>query len=189
MSNLVLSSSMAHIKTIAPKRLTAAQLAFDSERMRSLVAFAARTMDTPSPVPFATEIVNTRTGERLRRALNAVAKYNDPSLHAEVRTVSLACRKLGSFRLTGYTMYTTCEPCPMCMANAMWADLDRVVYGATIADASLFVRQINIPASEVEQRSDWRCIVNGPVEQELCLTLFTHPNMQKAFRKWATRKA
>ena len=146
-------------------------------------------MNTPAPVPFAAEIVHSRTGERLYRALNAVAKYNDPSLHAEVRTVGLACRKLGSFRLSGYTLYTTCEPCPMCMANAMWADLDRVVYGATIADASRFVRQINIPAREVEQRSDWRCTVDGPVEQELCLTLFTHPNMQKAFRKWAARTA
>jgi tRNA(Arg) A34 adenosine deaminase TadA len=140
------------------------------------------------PVPFGAEIVNTKSGERLMRAHNAVAKEFDPSSHAEVRTVRLACKKLKSFSLRGYTMYTTCEPCPMCMANALWAGLDRVVYGATIADANRFCRQIQIPATEVAARSDMRCKVVGPVEQGLCLTLFTHPNMQRAFRTWSTRR-
>jgi hypothetical protein len=74
------------------------------------------------------------------------------------------------------------------MANALWAQLDRVVYGATIADANRFVRQILIDAKEVARRSDMQCIVEGPVLRELCVTLFTHPKMQKAFRSWSTRK-
>jgi tRNA(Arg) A34 adenosine deaminase TadA len=161
----------------------------DAARMRALQAFAARTLATPSPVPFAAEIIHTTTDARLARALNAVAKRNDPSLHAELRTVGIACRKLGKFSLSGYTLYTTCEPCPMCMANALWAGLDRVVFGVTITDAARFVRQIHIPATEVAARSDMSCIVTGPIERDLCLTLFTHPNMQKAFRSWAKRKA
>jgi tRNA(Arg) A34 adenosine deaminase TadA len=160
----------------------------DEERMRALVAWTARTLETPNPVPFGAEIVHTRTGERLMRAANAVKKQSDPSLHAEVRTVRLACKKLKSFSLRGYTLYTTCEPCPMCMANALWAGLDRVVYGATIADANRFCRQIRIPAVEVAERSDMTCTVVGPVLRELCLTLFTHPNMQKAFKTWSSRK-
>ncbi|MES2391876.1 MAG: nucleoside deaminase [Acidobacteriota bacterium] len=157
--------------------------------MRALAAWTARTLDTPTPVPFGAEIVHSKSGERLMRSANAVAKQNDPSAHAEVRTVRLACRKLKSFSLRGYTLYTTCEPCPMCMANALWAGLDRVVYGATIADANQFCRQIRIPATEVAERSDMQCVVSGPVERELCLALFTHPNMQKAFRTWSSRKA
>jgi tRNA(Arg) A34 adenosine deaminase TadA len=182
---------MAPQKTaIRSRRLSPkAQAAFDSERMRGLVTFASRTLDTPAPVAFAAEIVNTKTGERLVRALNNVAKSKDPSLHAELRAVGLGCRKLGIFSLAGYTLYTTCEPCPMCMANAMWASLDRVVYGLTITEAAKFVRQIHIPATEVEARSDWRCKVDGPCEDQLCLTLFSHPNMLKAFRSWRTRKA
>jgi hypothetical protein len=74
------------------------------------------------------------------------------------------------------------------MANALWAQLDRVVYGATIADANRFVRQIHIDAKEVARRSDMRCIVEGPLLRDLCLTLFTHPKMQKAFRSWSSRK-
>ena len=159
----------------------------DEERMRELVRFTARTMQTAHPVPFGALIVNTKSGERLMRATNAVMRENDPSAHAEVRTVRLACKKLRSPRLAGYTMYSTCEPCPMCMANALWARLDRVVFGATIADASRHCLQIHIAAKEVVRRSPMTCVVKGPVLRQLCNTLFTHPNMQKAFRKWSTR--
>ena len=160
----------------------------DEARMREIFRFTARSLETARPAAFGALIVNTRTGERLMRATNAVLRENDPSAHAETRTVRLACKKLKSTSLAGYTMYSTCEPCPMCMANALWARLDRVVYGATIADANRYTLQIHIPAKEVARRSDMRCKVEGPVLRELCNTLFTHPNMQKAFRTWSTRK-
>jgi tRNA(Arg) A34 adenosine deaminase TadA len=171
-------------------RITKAQreAELDSQRMQALAAWTARTLKTDQPVPFGAEIVHTKSGERLMRAHNAVAQESDPSSHAEVRTVRLACKKLNAFSLKGYTMYTTCEPCPMCMANALWAELDRVIFGATIADANRFCRQIQIPATEVASRSDMKCVVTGPVERELCLTLFTHPNMQRAFKTWTTRR-
>jgi tRNA(Arg) A34 adenosine deaminase TadA len=160
----------------------------DEERMRELVRFTARTLDTPYPAPFGALIVHTKTGKRLMRATNAVMRENDPSSHGEVRTVRLACKKLKSTSLAGYTMYSTCEPCAMCMANALWAKLDRVVYGATIADANQHCLQILIPAREVARRSDMSCVVEGPVLRELCRGLFTHPNMLKAFRTWSSRK-
>ncbi len=156
--------------------------------MRALYRFTARTMNTPRTVPFGALIVDTRTGKRLMRATNAVMREHDPSSHAEVRTVRLACKKLKRPSLAGYTMYSTCEPCPMCMANALWARLDRVVYGATIADANRHTLQIHIPAREVARRADMPCEVEGPVLRELCVTLFTHPNMQKAFRTWSSSR-
>jgi tRNA(Arg) A34 adenosine deaminase TadA len=156
--------------------------------MRAVFRFTARTLTTARPVPFGALIVNTRTGKRLMQATNAVLAENDPSSHAETRTVRLACKKLKRPSLAGYTMYSTCEPCAMCMANALWAGLDRVVYGATIADANRHVIQIHIAAREVSRRSDMPCVVVGPVLRQLCNTLFTHPNMQKAFRTWTSRK-
>ena len=170
----------------------------DEERMREVFRFTARTLSTAYPAPFGALIVNTKTGARLMRATNAVMRENDPSSHAEVRTVRLACKKLkrrqsGDWRsqgpsLAGYTMYSTCEPCPMCMANALWAKLDRVVFGATIADANRHCMQIHIPAKEVARRSDMTCAVEGPVLRKLCYTLFTHPSMLKALRTWSSRK-
>src|SRR3984893_5574669 len=177
----MLDYSMA---AVAAVRASATPL--DEERMREIYLFTARTLETSRPVPFGALIVNTRTGQRLMQATNAVARENDPSSHAEVRTVRLACKKLKSTSLAGYTMYSTCEPCPMCMANALWARLDRVVFGATIADANRYCLQIHIPAKEVARRSDMHCAVEGPMLRELCNTLFTHPNMQKAFRTWSS---
>jgi tRNA(Arg) A34 adenosine deaminase TadA len=162
--------------------------AMDEERMREIFEFTARTLATTRPVPFGALIIDTRTGERLMRATNAVLRESDPSAHGETRTVRLACKKLKRPSLAGYTMYSTCEPCPMCMANALWARLDRVVFGATIEDANRFVLQIHISAKEVARRSDMPCIVDGPALRDLCNTLFTHPNMQKAFRTWSTSK-
>jgi tRNA(adenine34) deaminase len=162
--------------------------ATDEERMREIFEFTARSLKTARPVPFGALIVHTLTGRRLMRATNAVMRESDPSAHGETRTVRLACKKLKSPSLAGYTMYSTCEPCAMCMANALWARLDRVVYGATIEDANRYVLQIHIPAKEVARRSDMPCIVDGPVLRELCNTLFTHPNMQKAFRAWSSSK-
>jgi tRNA(Arg) A34 adenosine deaminase TadA len=74
------------------------------------------------------------------------------------------------------------------MSNALWARLDRVVYGATIADANCHCLQIHIPAKEVAGRSDMKCEVEGPVLRELCDSLFRHPKMQKAFRTWSSGK-
>jgi tRNA(Arg) A34 adenosine deaminase TadA len=167
---------------------TRSESALDEKRMRALAAWTALTMETPNPVPYGAEIVHSRNGESLMRATNAVGQEHDPSAHAEVRTIRLACKKLNSYSLRGYTLYTTCEPCPMCMACALWARLDRVVYGATIADAASFGHQIQIPATEVAKRSDMTCVVDGPVDRDLCFALFTNPKMQDTFRRWNSEK-
>jgi tRNA(Arg) A34 adenosine deaminase TadA len=182
-ARIVINCGMA-LSASARSRITE----MDEGRMREIFEFTARSLKTARPVPFGALIVDTRTGERLMRATNAVLRESDPSAHAETRTVRLACKKMKRPSLAGFTMYSTCEPCPMCMANALWARLDRVVFGATIEDANRYVLQIHISAKEVARRSDMPCIVEGPVLRELCNTLFTHPNMQKAFRAWSTSK-
>ena len=170
---------------MAPKNLSSPQQKETDRRfMEGLIRFTAQSLETATPVPFGALIVHTTTGEVLMRGRNAVGPESDPSSHAELRTVRKATKKLKSISLTGYTMYSTCEPCPMCMANALWAGLDRVVFGATIADAGRFVSQISIPAKEVARRTDLHCVVAGPVERELCVKLFTDPRMQKAFAMW-----
>jgi len=161
----------------------------DEERMAALAAFTARSMRTARPVPFGAAIVHSSSGEMLLRALNAVAKEFDPSSHAEVRAIRLATKKLKNTSLAGYTLYTTCEPCPMCMSAALWAGMDRVVYGATIEDANRHCRQIHISAKEVTERSDMRCEVVGPVLRDRCYNLFTDPNMLRVFALWQGGKS
>jgi tRNA(Arg) A34 adenosine deaminase TadA len=160
----------------------------DLQRMTALAAFTARSLRTPRPRPFGASIIHTRSGNVLLRALNAVAQEFDPSSHAEVRAIRKATKRLKLLSLAGYTLYTTCEPCPMCMSAALWAGLDRVVYGATIEDANRHCNQIRIPATEVAARSDMACVVDGPILRDECYALFTHPQMLRAFRLWSTRK-
>jgi tRNA(adenine34) deaminase len=162
--------------------------AVDEAHITALVKYTALTLSTPRPVPFGALIVDSQSGVTLMRGRNAVARENDPAAHAELRTVRLACKKRKSYSLTGYTLYSTCEPCAMCMANALWAGLDRVVFGATIEDANRHCRQIQIPAAEVARRSDMQCVVTGPVLRELCNSLFTDPRMLSAFATWSSRK-
>jgi len=192
----VLSSSMGVTSTSAPRssakgdaaRDVGADPTFDLQRMTALVAFTARSLGTASPRPFGASIVHTNSGKLLLRALNAVKQEFDPSSHAEVRTIRKATKRLKVLSLAGYTLYTTCEPCPMCMSAALWAGLDRVVYGATIEDANRHCNQIRISATEVAGRSDMKCAVDGPILREECYALFTHPQMLRAFRLWSTRK-
>ena len=167
-----------------PKKNSSAERAKDKAFMSQLVRYTARSMETDTPVPFGALIVETATGKPLMQALNAVAAENDPSSHAELRTVRKATKKLKRRSLNGYTMYSTCEPCPMCMANALWAGLDRVVYGATIKDANKHCNQIQIPAKEISKRSDMPCKVVGKVLRGECYALFTNPKMVKVFASW-----
>lgn len=156
----------------------------DRAFMKSLAEFAHRELATDRRSPFASDVVETATGKLVMRRLNGVRIENDPSSHAEVRVMRAACKKLKTTSLRGHTLYTTCEPCPMCMAMALWAGVDRVVFGSTIADASRHCSQIYVPAKTLQRRSDMECEVVGPVLRADCVALFEDPRMQAAMALW-----
>ena len=91
--------------------------------------------------PFGAVIV--RDGEVIATGANRVTANCDPTAHAEVNAIRAACAKLKSFKLTGCTIYTSCEPCPMCLSAIYWAGIDRIFYGNTKLDA----KQINFDDS------------------------------------------
>lgn len=156
----------------------------DRLRMRDLIAWTAGHLGTARQSPFGSEVVETASGRRITRRLNAVRAENDPSSHAEVCAMRAACKRLKRASLAGHTVYTTCEPCPMCMSMALWAAVDRVVYGATIADAARHCGQIYLAARLVARRSDMDCQVVGPVERAAAAHVFEDPRMQAAMKHW-----
>ncbi len=82
--------------------------------------------------PFGSVVV--KDGKIVGRGHNQVVGLNDATCHGEMQAIRDACKRLGSFDLSGCTLYTTGEPCHMCLAACMWANLDKVYYGCTIAD-------------------------------------------------------
>ena len=83
--------------------------------------------------PFGAVI--TRNGEIIATGVNRVTAEHDPTAHAEVSAIRAACKKLGTFDLSGCEIYTSCEPCPMCLGAIYWAHIDKMYYGNDKADA------------------------------------------------------
>lgn len=84
--------------------------------------------------PFGAVIV--RDGNLVATGQNRVTRALDPTAHAEVEAIRAACGTIGDFSLAGMTLYTSCEPCPLCVSASLWARLDRVVYAADRHDAA-----------------------------------------------------
>jgi tRNA(Arg) A34 adenosine deaminase TadA len=84
--------------------------------------------------PFGAVVV--KDGRIIAVGTNSVTTANDPTAHAEMNAIREACRALGTFQLTGCDLYTSCEPCPMCLGAIYWARPDHVFFAATAGDAA-----------------------------------------------------
>lgn len=102
--------------------------------MRRALELARRHMNCGGGGPFGAVIV--KDGGIIAEGWNQVTSRNDPTAHAEVVAIRQACAKLGRFHLHGCEIYTSCEPCPMCLGSIYWARLDRIYYASTRVEAS-----------------------------------------------------
>jgi guanine deaminase len=102
--------------------------------LRRAIALATENVKFGAGGPFGAIVV--RDGKILGEGVNSVTASGDPTAHAEVNAIRAAAKTLGNFTLAGCELYTSCEPCPMCLAAAYWARLDAVYYGASAADAA-----------------------------------------------------
>ena len=125
----------------------------DMQHIRRAIALAQANSRTGRNGPFGAVVAE---GARiLGEGVNQVVRRHDPTAHAEVMAIRAACRERRSHELSGCTLYASCEPCPMCLAAAYWARLDRVVYACTRADAAaagfdddLIYRELPLPWAE-----------------------------------------
>jgi tRNA(Arg) A34 adenosine deaminase TadA len=102
--------------------------------MREAIRLSREGMENNEGGPFGCIIV--KDGKIVGRGNNKVSSTNDPTAHAEVTAIRDACRNLGSFQLTGCDLYTSCEPCPMCLGAIYWARPNRVFFANTRHDAA-----------------------------------------------------
>jgi guanine deaminase len=120
--------------------------------------------------PFGSVIV--RAGQIVGRGENRVTSENDPTAHAEIVAIRDACHRLGTFHLTGCELYTTCEPCPMCLSAIYWARLDRYYFGCTAADAEAIEFADDFIRRELSVPPDARTIPAIGLMRDECLTVF-----------------
>ncbi|MBI3669201.1 MAG: nucleoside deaminase [Acidobacteria bacterium] len=102
--------------------------------MKKAIELAVENVRTGRGGPFAAVVV--KDGRILAEGTNRVTSTNDPTAHAEMVAIREACRTVGHFQLTGCEIYTTCEPCPMCLGAIYWARLAEVFYASTGKDAA-----------------------------------------------------
>ncbi len=104
------------------------------EFIREAVDMAAENVKSGQGGPFGALIV--KDGKVIGRGVNRVTNIKDPTAHAEVMAIRDACRHLDHFRLEGAVIYTSCEPCPMCLAAIYWARIDKIFFAAKNTDAA-----------------------------------------------------
>lgn len=124
--------------------------------------------------PFGCIIV--KGDEIVGEGCNMVTSSNDPTAHAEVVAIRNACKHLNTYQLTGCEVYTSCEPCPMCLGAIYWARPQRVIYANTKQDAA---------AIEFDDDFIYREINTGMNERKIPFFHFPHPLAKQVFDQWS----
>lgn len=105
-----------------------------NEYMKKAICNAEKGMQNNEGGPFGAVIVD-KMGNIISNGNNKVIMQNDPTAHAEIVAIREACKKLNKYDLSDYTIYTSCEPCPMCLSAIIWSNIKNVYYGCTKQDA------------------------------------------------------
>ncbi len=144
--------------------------------MREAIALAEAGLRQNRGGPFGCVIV--RRGEIIARGSNGVTSTNDPTAHAEITAIREACGKLGKFSLEECELYTSCEPCPMCLAAIYWARIPRVFYGNTRADAA---------AIGFDDEFIYRQIPLAPERRAIAMQPLMRDEAQASFQAWQAK--
>jgi tRNA(Arg) A34 adenosine deaminase TadA len=127
--------------------------------MKEAVRLAGMNVESGNGGPFGAVIV--RDNKIIASGYNRVTEINDPTAHAEVVAIRNACNELGTFDLSGCEIYTSCEPCPMCLGAILWARIDKLYYAADRLDAraagfddELFYSEISLPPEKRNLKSE-----------------------------------
>ena len=124
-------------------------------------------------------VIATKDGVIVATGVNRVTTSCDPTAHAEVSAIRAAAAKLGTFDLSGYEIYTSCEPCPMCLGAIYWARLDKMYYGNNKTDAKNIGFDDSFIYDELELK---------PEDRKLPSEILLHNEALTAFKAWVAKE-
>jgi tRNA(Arg) A34 adenosine deaminase TadA len=133
----------------------------NENHMRRAIALSLEMMRSGKGGPFGAVVA--RDGTIVAEGFNQVTSNNDPTAHAEVVAIRLACQALGTFDLTGCEIYTSCEPCPMCLSAIYWARLDKIYFANDRHDAAKIGFRDDFLYREIPLPLDQRAIPTMPL--------------------------
>ncbi|HPO48366.1 MAG TPA: nucleoside deaminase, partial [Paludibacteraceae bacterium] len=147
-------------------------MSYNEKFMKKAIAASIKNIEQDGG-PFGAVIV--KDGKVIATGGNRVTANNDPTAHAEISAIRKACKKLNTFDLSGCEIYSSCEPCPMCLSAIYWAHLDRLYYGNTKKDAA----NIGFDDSFIYDELDLK-----PADRKIPSTQKLRDEAIKAFQIW-----
>lgn len=148
-----------------------------SDFMKKAIENSSYGMNNNYGGPFGAVIV--KDGEIIAEAYNKVTSTNDPTAHAEVTAIREACKKLNTFDLSGCELYTSCEPCPMCLAAIYWARIKKIYYANTKEDAAEINFDDDFIYKELDKERSNRSIPMEQIDRDEAI---------KVFEEWASKQ-
>ncbi len=145
-----------------------------SKFMKEAIRLSVTNVEEGHGGPFGAVVV--KDGKIIGRGANCVTKHNDPTAHAEVMAIREACKALNTFQLDGCEIYTSCEPCPMCLGAIYWARPDKLYYANSKEDAAAIQFDDQFIYEEIEKPVGERKLFTQQILREEALV---------AFEKWS----
>lgn len=144
--------------------------------MKRVIELARRGMESNEGGPFGCVVVKNK--KIIAEGNNKVTSENDPTAHAEIVAIRKACEELGDFQLTGCDIYTSCEPCPMCLGAIYWARPDRIYYAATRQDAA---------EAGFDDEFIYKELDTPPIDRKIPMYAYEREQALKLFEKWKNK--
>lgn len=143
-----------------------------NEILRLAMEQARKTMNENIGGPFGAAVI-AANGEILAVTSNSVLRDNDPTAHAEVNAIRAACKKIGSYDLSGCVLYTTAYPCPMCLSAIIWANIKKVYFGCRPEDAEHIGFRDDFMYRFIEDKCKDKSVLDmAELDRDDCLKLF-----------------
>lgn len=146
---------------------------YNKEFMDEAIRLAEENVNSGKGGPFGAVVV--RNGQIIARGVNMVSAHNDPTAHAEIIAIREACDKLGWFEIKDCELYSSCEPCPMCLGAIYWARPGALYFAASRDDAA---------AAGFDDAHIYEEISASPSERKIPTTHISHEKSLSAFKKW-----
>lgn len=138
--------------------------------MRIAISEAQKALETGEGIAFGAVLV--KDDKIIEQGHNMVLAENDPTSHAECNVIRKACNTLKRTNLSGFVLYSTCEPCPMCFTACWWAKISKIVYGVNLSDITFRSHEMHVDSEYLNTKGGSKIILESGLLKDECMKLY-----------------